>query len=201
MEREKNNESNVFHPTADISPKASIGKGTRIWQNSIIQEDVEIGENCKLGANVFLERGVKLGEGVKVKNNVALYTGVICEDHVFLGPNCVFTNVLRPRSFISRKKEFKQTIIQRGATIGANATIICGHTIGKYAMVAAGAVVTKDVPAYTLVIGTPARVRGFICECGYDLDEDYRCLECGRTYQFLNNGFNENNYEKGSKER
>ena len=155
-----------IHDTAFVDENAQIGGGTSIWQNCIVQADVSIGSNCNLGANVFVEKGVVLGENVKVKNNVALYTGVTCEDDVFLGPNCVFTNVINPRSFISRKHEFRNTVVKKGATIGANATIVCGHTIGKYALIGAGAVVTKDVPEYTLVAGVPARVIGKVDEQG-----------------------------------
>ena len=134
-----------IHSGAEVSPDASIGEETSIWQNCIIQGDVVIGKNCNIGANVFIEKGVRVGNGVKIKNNIALYSGVEIADDVFLGPNCVFTNVINPRAFISRKKEFKKTIVERGATIGANATILCGHKIGKYAMVGAGTVVTHDV--------------------------------------------------------
>ncbi|MDE6946612.1 MAG: N-acetyltransferase [Anaeroplasmataceae bacterium] len=133
-----------------------------------------------------METGVKIGNCVKVKNNVALYNGVICEDDVFLGPNCVFTNVINPRSFIEKKDEFKTTIIKKGATIGANATILCGNTINSYALVGAGSVVTKDVPEYALVVGNPARIRGYVCQCGEKLDlnneGEYKCYKCGMTY-------------------
>lgn len=176
-----------IHDSAEVSLKASIGKGTSIWQNCIIQDGAVIGENCGIGANVFIEKGVRLGNRVKVKNNIAIYTGVTCEDDVFLGPNCVFTNVINPRSFISRKSEFKPTAVKKGATIGANATIVCGNTIGKYAMVGAGAVVTKDVADYELVVGNPAKKIGYVCECGCRLDTDdekkYCCCNCKKTYR------------------
>ena len=132
--------------SASVSPGAQIGEGTSIWQNCIIQDDVVIGENCNIGANVFIEKGVRIGNGVKIKNNIAIYSGVEIADDVFLGPNCVFTNVINPRAFISRKHEFKKTIVGKGATIGANATIICGHNIGEYAMIGAGCVVAHNVP-------------------------------------------------------
>ena len=152
--------------SAIIDEKASIGVGTRIWNWVQIMGDVQIGENCNIGNNCFIESGVKIGNHVIIKNNIAIYSGVSVDDDVFLGPNCVFTNVINPRAFISRKNEFKKTIIKKGATIGANATIICGVTIGEYAFVGAGAVVTKDVPPYALVYGNPARIKCFVDETG-----------------------------------
>lgn len=172
-----------IHDTAIVAGKALIGQGTSIWQYCIIQDDVIIGKNCSFGANVFVENGVRLGNSVKVKNNITLYTGVICEDGVFLGPNCVFTNVINPRSFISRKHEFQNTIVKKGASIGANSTIVCGNIIGKYAMVGAGSVVTKNVPNYALVMGNPARIKGYVCKCGCNLDSKMRCPECGKEYK------------------
>lgn len=171
-----------IHSTADIGRNVLIGEGTYIWQNCIIQDGAEIGEKCNIGANVFIEKGVKIGNSVKIKNNIALYSGVICEDDVFLGPNCVFTNVINPRSFINRKQEFKETIVRKGATIGANSTIVCGNIIGKYAMVGAGSVVTHEVADYELVYGNPARHHGYVCCCGCKLDESFKCCECGREY-------------------
>ncbi len=170
------------HNSACVNESSKIGDGTSIWQNCIIQEGVIIGENCNIGANVFIERGVIIGNGVKIKNNIALYSGAIIEDDVFLGPNVVFTNVINPRAFINRKKEFKQTIVHKGATVGANATLICGHNIGNYAMVGAGTVVTHDVSDYSLVVGNPGREMGFVCECGCRLSEDLQCSECGKKY-------------------
>lgn len=174
-----------IHETASVSPGAKIGEGTSIWQNCIIQEDVVIGDNCNIGANVFIEKGVRIGNGVKIKNNIAIYSGVEISDDVFLGPNCVFTNVINPRAFISRKHEFRKTIVEKGATIGANATLICGHNIGKYAMVGAGCVVSHNVPDYTLVVGNPSRPMGFVCECGCRLNANYICTECGREYELV----------------
>lgn len=174
------------HATSLADSSARIGKGTKIWQFCNIMGDTDIGENCNIGQGVFVESGVRVGNRVKIKNNVALYNGVICEDDVFLGPNCVFTNVINPRSFIERKNEFRQTIIRKGATIGANATIICGHTIGAYSMIGAGSVVTKDVPDYTLMVGNPARMKGYVCQCGEKLDASnsmYVCIKCGRRYE------------------
>lgn len=174
-----------IHESANVSKDARIGEGTIIWQYCIIQDDVVIGENCNIGANVFIEKGVRIGDGVKIKNNIAIYSGVVIEDNVFIGPNVVFTNVINPRAFISRKHEFKQTIVHRGATVGANATLICGHNIGNYAMVGAGTVVAHDVPDYTLVMGNPERAIGYVCECGCRLDEVLKCVECGKTYQII----------------
>lgn len=175
-----------IHQSADVDSGAIIGENTSIWQNCIIQKDVVIGKNTTIGANVFIEKGVCLGNNVKVKNNIAIYTGVKCEDDVFLGPNCVFTNVINPRSFIERKNEFRDTLIRRGATVGANATVICGHNIGKYAMVGAGAVVTKDVPDYALVVGNPANIIGYVCKCGERLWENndiWKCTRCSLEYK------------------
>lgn len=167
------------------SDKAQIGDGTSIWQNCIIQDDVTIGKNCNIGANVFIEKGVCIGNGVKIKNNIAIYSGAEIADDVFLGPNCVFTNVINPRAFISRKHEFKKTKIYKGATIGANATLICGHDIGQYAMVGAGTVVAHDVEDYALVVGNPDRKLGYVCQCGCRLDSQHHCLECGNTYELI----------------
>ncbi len=177
-----------IHESSEVDPNAFIGRGTSIWQNCIIQDRVIIGENCSIGANVFIEKDVRIGNRVKVKNNIAIYSGVTCEDDVFLGPGCVFTNVINPRSFISRKNEFKPTSIKKGATIGANATIVCGNSIGKYAMVGAGAVVTRDVEDYELVVGNPARKTGYVCECGCRLDNRLKCMECGEEYRLNGNG-------------
>ena len=178
----------TIHESAKISETSKIGKNTSIWQNCIIQDDVEIGDNCNIGANVFIEKGVKIGNGVKIKNNIALYSGVEIEDDVFLGPNCVFTNVVNPRSFINRKHEFRKTIVKKGATVGANATIICGHNIGLYSMVGAGTVVAHEVGDYSLVVGNPDKTIGYVCECGYRLDADLRCNNCGKQYIENTNG-------------
>jgi len=150
------------HPTAVVDEGATIGKGTKIWHFSHIMSGAVIGENCMLGQNVLVAPQAILGNNVKVQNNVSIYTGVVCEDDVFLGPSCVFTNVINPRSFISRKKEYRPTSVKKGATIGANATIICGVTIGEYAMIGAGAVVTKDVPDYALIAGNPGKQIGWV---------------------------------------
>ncbi|MBP5598295.1 MAG: N-acetyltransferase [Pseudobutyrivibrio sp.] len=180
--------SNCFiHSTAIVDKGAIVGDGTRIWHHCHIMTGAVIGDNCNIGENAFVETGVKIGNGVKVKNNVALYTGVECEDDVFLGPNCVFTNVVNPRSFIEKKTEFKKTIIRRGATIGANSTIICGNEIGEYAFVGAGSVVTKNVPSYTMVIGNPARFYAYVCKCGTKLDNNLICPSCSNRYELDNN--------------
>ena len=175
------------HPTSIIGEDCQIDEGTRIWQFCNIMNRAKIGKNCNIGQNVFVEGDVIVGNNVKIKNNVALYTGIVCEDDVFLGPNCVFTNVLNPRSFIEKKNEFQQTIVRKGATIGANATIVCGHIIGKYALVGAGSVVTKDVPPYALVLGNPAKVVGYVCKCGERLvqnDKLMYCEKCNREYSY-----------------
>jgi len=168
-----------------IDDGAQVGKGTRVWAGTHIMSGAQIGDNCNIGENCFIESGVIVGNNVKIKNNVALYSGAICEDDVFLGPSCVFTNVSNPRAFIERKTEFKKTIVRKGASIGANATIICGHTVGKYAFVGAGAVVSRDVPDFALVYGCPAKIQGHICKCGEKLNffEGVAvCAECGKAY-------------------
>lgn len=159
------------HPTAIIDDGAEIGKGTKIWHFSHIMSGAVIGENCNIGQNVVISPKASLGNNVKVQNNVSVYTGVTCEDDVFLGPCCVFTNVLNPRSFISRKNEFKSTLVKRGASIGANATILCGLTIGEYAMIGAGAVVTKDVPPFALIVGNPGRQAGWVDKEGNKVED------------------------------
>ena len=150
------------HPTAVIDEGAAIGKGTTVWHFSHIMSGAVVGENCTIGQNVLVASQAVLGNNVKVQNNVSVYAGVVCEDDVFLGPSCVFTNVINPRSFISRKDEFRPTLVKKGATVGANATILCGVTIGEYAMIGAGAVVTKDVPGYALVVGNPGKQTGWV---------------------------------------
>jgi len=178
------------HETAVIDGGCSIGEGTRIWHFSHIMERCVIGKDCTIGQNVVISPGVVLGNHVKVQNNVSIYTGVTCEDEVFFGPSCVFTNVLNPRSAISRRNQFKPTHIGKGATIGANATIVCGHTIGKYAMIGAGAVVTHDVPPYALVVGNPSRQIGWISEYGdklnFDDSNEAVCQESGQHYKLEN---------------
>lgn len=157
------------HETAVIDPDCEIGEGTKIWHFSHIMTKCIIGQNCSIGQNVVISPEVNIGNRVKIQNNVSVYTGVICEDDVFLGPSAVFTNVINPRSAIARKDEYKPTLVQKGATIGANATIVCGIIIGKYAFVGAGAVVTKNIPDYALVVGNPARQTGWMSEYGHKL--------------------------------
>lgn len=158
------------HETACIDNGSQIGDGTKIWHFSHIMEGAVIGKNCNIGQNVVISPEVVLGNNVKVQNNVSVYTGVVCEDDVFLGPSCVFTNVINPRSAINRRGEYKKTRVGRGATIGANATIVCGHDIGEFAFIGAGAVVTKDVPPYALIVGNPAVQIGWMSEFGYRLE-------------------------------
>lgn len=174
------------HESSYVDEGCEIGEGTKIWHFSHIMKGCNIGRNCNIGQNVVVSPEVVLGDGCKVQNNVSIYTGVVCEDGVFLGPSCVFTNVIDPRAFIERKSEYRRTVIRQGASIGANATIVCGHNIGCYAFVGAGAVVTKDVPDYALVYGCPAVVRGWVCRCGEQLSfsgGQAVCPACGRAYQ------------------
>jgi UDP-2-acetamido-3-amino-2,3-dideoxy-glucuronate N-acetyltransferase len=179
------------HPTAVIDPGCNIGRGSKIWHFCHLMPGCTVGENCILGQNVMVAGGVTVGNGVKIQNNVSLYTGVTLEDDVFIGPSAVFTNVINPRSFVERKNEFRATTVCRGASVGANATIVCGVRIGAYALVGAGAVVTHDVPDYALVTGMPARVMGWVSRLGHrlDFDNDNRavCPESGEAYRFLIN--------------
>jgi len=179
------------HPSAIIDENSKIGEGTKIWHFSHIMSECIIGKRCNIGQNVVVSPGVVLGDNVKVQNNVSIYTGVICEDDVFLGPSMVFTNVINPRSAIIRKDEYKKTIVRKGASIGANATVVCGNEIGQYAMIGAGAVITKEVPAYALVYGNPARQNGWVSEYGHKLNFDSEgfavCPESGEKYLLLNN--------------
>ena len=181
----------LIHPTAVIDEGAHIGEGTRIWHFCHVMPKAIIGSNCNLGQNVFVDNNAIVGNGVKIQNNVSVYQGVVLEDGVFVGPSAVFTNVINPRSFIERKTEFKSILVKKGATIGANATIVCGISIGEYALIGAGAVVTKDVPAYGLMMGNPARQKGWISEQGYTLqfnDEGKAiCAGDAATYQLMNN--------------
>jgi UDP-2-acetamido-3-amino-2,3-dideoxy-glucuronate N-acetyltransferase len=179
------------HETAVLDEGCQIGKNTKIWHFTHIMSDAVIGDNCVLGQNVMVANHVTLGNNVKIQNNVSVYEGVTCEDDVFLGPSMVFTNVINPRAFIERKNEFRPTLVKRGATIGANATVICGCTIGQYALIGAGAVVTHDVPDYALVTGNPARVSGWVSEYGHRLEFNDKglaqCPESGQQYQLSDN--------------
>jgi UDP-2-acetamido-3-amino-2,3-dideoxy-glucuronate N-acetyltransferase len=178
------------HPTAVIDPDCTIGAGTRIWHFSHIMPGCTIGENCNIGQNVVISPDVKLGRNVKVQNNVSIYTGVECEDDVFLGPSMVFTNVINPRSAVNRRGEYLRTLVKTGASIGANATIVCGHDIGRFAFIGAGAVVTKEVPNYALVVGNPARQTGWMSEFGhklkFDVSNEAKCPESGQLYKLEN---------------
>ena len=178
------------HESSYIDEPCDIGAGTRIWHFSHVMKDCVIGSDCNIGQNVVISPGCVVGNNVKIQNNVSVYAGVTLEDDVFCGPSMVFTNVINPRSHVSRKDEFRDTRVQRGATIGANATIVCGTTLGRYSFVGAGAVVTRDVPDYAMVYGNPARIKGWSCNCGCKLplsvDEDREqatCDACSRVYE------------------
>jgi len=178
------------HETAVIDSGTEIGEGTKIWHFSHIMPKCRIGEKCNIGQNVVISPEVVLGTNVKVQNNVSIYTGVICEDDVFLGPSMVFTNVSNPRSAVIRRDQYEQTLVKQGATIGANATVVCGHTIGRFAFIGAGAVVTKDVPDYALVVGNPGRQIGWMSERGqrltFDASGKATCPESNDTYELQN---------------
>jgi UDP-2-acetamido-3-amino-2,3-dideoxy-glucuronate N-acetyltransferase len=174
------------HESSYIDDGARIGRGTKIWHFCHVMPGAVIGENCTLGQNVVVMPRAVVGNNVRIQNNVSIYEGVILEDDVFCGPSCVFTNVINPRSAVSRKDEFRQTLVRRGATIGANATVVCGHELGAYCFVGAGAVVTDDVPAYALMVGAPARQAGWMCRCGVRLDVAdgaAACPACGTRYR------------------
>jgi len=184
------NQDYFAHPTAVIDEGCKIGKGTKIWHFSHIMTGAEIGENCNIGQNVVVSPGVKLGRNIKVQNNVSIYTGVTCDDDVFLGPSMVFTNITNPRSQVIRKDSYVTTIVEKGASIGANATIVCGNIIGRYAFIGAGAVVTKDIKPYALVVGNPARQTGWMSEYGHKLKFDMKgfavCPESKERYRLKN---------------
>jgi len=175
------------HKSSYVDKNAAIGRGTKIWYFCHISEQSRIGENCNIGQNVFIDKGVCIGSSVKIQNNVSVYSGVEISDGAFLGPSCVFTNVKNPRSkFPTDRKDFSKTFVGKGATIGANATIVCGHTLGKYSFIGAGAVVTSDVPDYALMLGNPAKRTGWICECGSKLvfsGTKGKCPSCKKAYQ------------------
>jgi len=187
------------HISAVIDEGAQIGDGTNIWHFTHIMPTAVIGTNCNIGQNVFIDNGVIIGNGVKIQNNVSVYNGVVCEDEVFIGPSVVFTNVINPRSAIERKNEFKKTMVRKGASIGANATIVCGNEIGQYAMIGAGAVVTKNVKPYALVVGNPAKQIGWVSEFGHRLLFEERgnavCEESGERYFLEGDVVKKMNYE------
>jgi UDP-2-acetamido-3-amino-2,3-dideoxy-glucuronate N-acetyltransferase len=175
------------HESSYVDEPCEIGDGTKIWHFSHVMKNCVIGRGCNIGQNVVVSPDVRMGDNCKVQNNVSLYTGVILEDHVFCGPSMVFTNVVNPRSEVIRRDEYKRTLVRRGASIGANATIVCGITIGRYAFIGAGAVVTKDVPDFALMVGNPARQKGWMCRCGIKLPplegSRGRCSACGAGYE------------------
>lgn len=179
------------HESSYIDELCTIGKGTKIWHFCHIMKDSVVGENCNLGQNVVVSPGCIIGNNVKVQNNVSIYTGVVLEDDVFCGPSAVFTNVVNPRSHVPRKDEYKRTLVMRGASVGANATVICGVTLGRYCFIGAGAVVTRDIPDYAISYGNPSRLNGWICYCGVKLDlstsneivENTTCHSCKRRYR------------------
>src|SRR5437667_4900302 len=177
------------HESSYVDEGARIGKGTKIWHFCHIMPGAVIGERCSLGQNVIVMPGTRIGNNVKIQNNVSIYEGVTLEDDVFCGPSCVFTNVMNPRSHVSRKHEYRPTLVKRGSSIGANATIVCGVTLGEYAFIGAGAVVTSDVPSYALMVGVPARRVGWMCQCGERLavaSGQAPCAVCGCRYQETN---------------
>jgi UDP-2-acetamido-3-amino-2,3-dideoxy-glucuronate N-acetyltransferase len=176
------------HPSSYVDEGAMIGEGSRIWHFTHVMAGARVGRRCNIGQNVVISPEAVIGDDVKIQNNVSVYTGVVLEDDVFCGPSMVFTNVINPRSHVSRKHEYQPTVVRKGATLGANCTIVCGHTIGRYAFVGAGAVVTRDVPDHALVIGNPGRIAGWMCECGIKLargatmPSEARCASCSAAY-------------------
>lgn len=184
-----NTDKYFVHPTSCVDNNVTIGEGTKIWHFSHILSGAAIGRNCVIGQNVCVGSGVSIGNGVKLQNNVSVYSGVTLENDVFCGPSCVFTNVYNPRAFIERKNEFLPTLVKKGATIGANATIVCGVTIGQYALIGAGAVVKKDVPAYAVIVGVPGIQKGWACRCGVPLKKKsgnaFKCQSCQNTYKIV----------------
>jgi UDP-2-acetamido-3-amino-2,3-dideoxy-glucuronate N-acetyltransferase len=179
----------TVHPSSFVDDGCEIGEGTKIWHFCHIMPRAKIGRRCNIGQNVVISADVVVGDNVRIQNNVSVYTGVILEDDVFCGPSMVFTNVVNPRSHISRKDEYRQTLVRRGASLGANSTIVCGHTIGQYAFIGAGAVITKDVPDFALVVGNPGRISGWMCACGVKLASGRvppataKCVACGLAYR------------------
>lgn len=185
------------HESSYVDDGAVIGEGTKIWHFSHVMSGARVGERVVMGQNVNVGSKAVIGSGSKIQNNVSLYDDVVLEENVFCGPSCVFTNVINPRSFIERKTEYRQTLVKKGASIGANATVVCGITLGRYCLIGAGSTLTKDVPDHALVYGNPARQHGWVCYCGEKLGEDLACESCGRTYRREETGLinNENESE------
>ena len=191
-DREQEPANFFVHESSFVDDGASVGDGTKIWHFSHVQAGAVIGEKCSLGQNVNVANNVRIGDGVKIQNNVSIYEGVELGNWVFCGPSCVFTNDLTPRSkYPKGSANYKKTVVHEGASIGANATIVCGHNIGAWAMIGAGAVVVSDVPEHALMLGVPARQKGWVCECGAVLPSDLTCTDCGRKYQEFGNGLME----------
>lgn len=174
------------HESSYVDEGAIIGEGTKVWHFSHVMSGAIVGKRCSLGQNVNIGGKARIGDSVKIQNNVSIYDDVLIEDEVFCGPSCVFTNVINPRAFIERKQEYRKTVVKRGASIGANATIVCGAILGEYCLVGAGAVVTKDVPPHALVFGSPAMIRGWVCRCGVKLGDDMKCPDCKSVYMRKN---------------
>ncbi|MDY0288973.1 MAG: DapH/DapD/GlmU-related protein [Sphaerochaeta sp.] len=190
---EKNNSSFYVHPSSFVDDNVIIGEGTKVWHFCHIQKGASIGKNCSLGQNVNISNNVIVGDGCKIQNNVSLYEGVVLEDHVFCGPSCVFTNDLTPRAkYPKGPAGYRKTLVKEGASIGANATIVCGVSIGRWALIGSGAVVTKDVSDHALMVGVPAIQKGWACECGSVLDESLKCKACDRTYERSDSCIQEN---------
>jgi UDP-2-acetamido-3-amino-2,3-dideoxy-glucuronate N-acetyltransferase len=191
------NKKYFVHESSYVDEPSSIGEGTKIWHFSHIMPKATIGKNCSLGQNVNVASDAVIGNNVKIQNNVSVYDGVVLEDDVFCGPSMVFTNIINPRSFVNRRNEYKKTVIKRGASLGANVTVICGNTVGEYALIGSGAIITKDVPAYALCYGNPIRQYGWVCKCGTKLtteDEDhFICPECKKTYTIKNDALQADN--------
>lgn len=191
------------HESSYVDDGAIVGSGTKIWHFCHVMSGATIGRRCNIGQNVVISPRCRIGNNVKIQNNVSVYTGVVLEDDVFCGPSMVFTNVINPRSHVERKDEYRDTLVKRGATIGANATIVCGTTLGEYSFVGAGSVVTRDVPAYAVVFGNPARLRGWVCQCGVKLplgvdphgEDDATCDACNRSYRRRGHEVQESNGE------
>ncbi len=187
-QREMSEGSIFIHESSYVEEGARIGSGTCIWHFCHISKGAEIGRQCRIGQNVYVGSKARIGDRVKIQNNVSVYDDVVIEDDVFCGPSMVFTNVINPRAFIERKQEYRKTIVRRGASIGANATIVCGVMLGAYCFVGAGSVVTKDVPDHALVYGSPARQHGWVCTCGVKLNQALTCPECGKKYRQTEKG-------------